>query len=721
MYTISDKYLLRSPIYSLKVLKGKSIDDIIFEDNFNELIKVSSVSLYEQIQKYKSNKSLIEEKDIRKLYISVYKYFSRICVRCTPFECLSSYSLRSRGEDENIILSEEKEELISYDTAFLSFLVEKIKSIPLSRNHLTFYTNPSIYSIGSKYHYIEYQSGSNEYVFSQVDSFIYSKQIFNFASHGTTLENIYQFLIGKKVDSDSSSQIISFLVDSQLILSELDYFIKDKTYIKRMEDIVSKIPELNTLSSLLNLNTDGKKPLKIINEEIAETFNNIFPDSKVSRFFTVNVKREISSGSLNNKVYSNIYQALSFYFKVCYVPKADLTSLAKFKDLFYERYGEARVPLMEALDPIAGIGYPINDAIQINTPLLEGISIPQVNKENNEYILSRLEKIVIQRIADSAIKGIELLINDNDIKGCDEQSNIIPHSFSILTELFSDDNGDNIVYFRGISNKTGIAPLTRYQKVDKEINRLIVELIDRENISYGKECLLSDLVYMTHTNIDNILETEFQRKSKIIYLYGSGVGGEYDITISDLLIFVENNTLKLWSKKLKKYICPINSTVHNYKTEDLCYYHFLSEFIKTTRNDSHLHLSSLYELLTFIPRIRYKNCIFLPASWKVSYDEYRLLKSYIKMLDKNLGLYNISEWRITRKLPLMTLYYEGDLSLLINWENSISISALLQTVRIDEGGSFWLSEFLYDSFRSVVCNESGEYYTNEFIFLGTKK
>ncbi len=369
MYIISDKYLLRSPIYSLKVLKGKSIDDIIFEDYFNELIKVSSVSLYEQIQKYKSNKSLIEEKDIRKLYISVYKYFSRICVRCTPFECLSSYSLRSRGKDENIILSEEKEELISYDVAFLSFLVEKIKSIPLSRNHLTFYTNPSIYLIGGKYHYIEYQSGSNEYVFSQVDSFVYSKQIFNLASHGTTLENIYQFLIEKKVDSDSSSQIISFLVDSQLIMSELDYFIKDKTYIKRMEDIVSKIPELNTLSSLLNLNTDGKKPLKIINEEIAETFNNICPDSKVNRFFTVNVKRKISSGSINNKVYSNIHQALSFYSKVCYVPKADLTPLARFKDLFYERYGEAKVPLMEVLDPIAGIGYPINDAIQINSPL----------------------------------------------------------------------------------------------------------------------------------------------------------------------------------------------------------------------------------------------------------------------------------------------------------------------------------------------------------------
>ena len=91
------------------------------------------------------------------------------------------------------------------------------------------------------------------------------------------------------------------------------------------------------------------------------------------------------------------------------------------------------------------------------------------------------------------------------------------------------------------------------------------------------------------------------------------------------------------------------------------------------------------------------------------------------MVDKNLGLYNISEWRMARKLPLMTLYYEGDLSLLINWEDSISICALLQTVRIDEGGNFWLSEFLYDSFSSVVRNESGDYYTNEFIFLGTKK
>lgn len=721
MYIISDKYLLRSPIYSLDDLEYKNIDDIIFDSHFSELIKESSVSLYEQIQKYRSDKNSIEKKDIRKLYISVYKYFSRICVRCTPFELLSSYSLGVKGENGNIILSKRKEELISYDTVFLSFLVEKIKSNPLSRNHLTYYTNPSIYQIGSKYHYIEYQTGTNEYVFSQVDSFIYSKQIFNLANYGATLEDIYQFLIEKKNDFDSSSQIISFLINSQLIMSELDFFIKDKTYISRMKDVVSKIPDLKSLSSLLHMNIDGEKPLRMINEEITEIFKNIYPNSKINRFFTVNIKREISSGGLNNKVYSNIYKALSFYSKVCYIPRVDSTPFAKFKSVFHERYGEAKVSLMEVLDPIVGIGYPVNDSMQISCPLLEGISIPQINKENNEYIVSRLEKIVFQKIADSAIKGIELLISDSDIKGYSEQNNVIPISFSILTELFSDAHGDNLVYFRGISNKTGIAPFTRYQKVDREADNLIVEFIDIENASYDKDCLLSDLVYMTHTNIDNILETEFKRKSKITYLYGSKIDGEYDIPISDLLIFIEDNTLKLWSKKHKKYIYPINSTVHNYMTEDLCYYHFLSEFIKTTQIDSYLHLSSLYELCSFIPRIRYKNCVFLLASWKISYNEYRLLQSYIKELDQNIGLYNINEWRIAKKLPLVTIYYEGDLSLLINWESPISINALLQTVNIGEGKSFWVSEFLYDSFKSIVRNESGHYYANEFIFLGTKK
>jgi hypothetical protein len=386
--------------------------------------------------------------------------------------------------------------------------------------------------------------------------------------------------------------------------------------------------------------------------------------------------------------------------------------LILFKNAFIDRYGEGHiVPFLEVLDPTVGIGYPFDGAMKKNASLLENIILPEVQNNNDASNYSYLEMLISEKYMKN---NIEIILTDEDYKGREKQIMKLPITFNVFAEIMN-DKGSEIVFLKGVSERTAIEGMLRHERYDNDIKSLISEISDFENVNIkNTDYIFVDIIYTTDSKIDNILIHSPIRDNEIIFKIATNNTENKKIYISDIYLVVENNRLNLWSKSLNKNIIPINSTVHNSDISDNHYYKFLSDYIKLFYEHPDIPISPIFKYNDFVPRVRYKNFIFYPASWSISHEEFMWIKSIKEENDERTFISEITKWRNNRNIPDRLLYYYYDQSLLIDFRFKTCIELLLSVIK--KSKKIWLFEFLYDSFESIVVDDKNDCYTNEFIF-----
>lgn len=173
-YQFFNEYVVRTPLFSCKKfqdqLGGSDISDaalkqICSDSVFLEAIYLASPALHREINKWIDSKKEFSKKEDQKLKQTILKYYSRISTRCTPFGLFSSVGLGcfdSAQHDKSIISSlqsvtNNKIRDTRLDMYFLVSLVQHFVQQPEIRNKLLFCPNNSIYKVGSRIRYIEYQ------------------------------------------------------------------------------------------------------------------------------------------------------------------------------------------------------------------------------------------------------------------------------------------------------------------------------------------------------------------------------------------------------------------------------------------------------------------------------------------------------------------------------------------------------------------------------------
>ncbi|WP_410575987.1 lantibiotic dehydratase, partial [Bacillus sp. SIMBA_006] len=74
----------------------------------------------------------------------------------------------------------------------------------------------------------------------------------------------------------------------------------------------------------------------------------------------------------------------------------------------------------------------------------------------------------------------------------------------------------------------------------------------------------------------------------------------------------------LRSQKHNKEVRPYLTNAHNYSSDSLPVYHFLSDlYFQTHCSDLGFHWGGLKRVYRFLPRVEYKNIILEKARWQV--------------------------------------------------------------------------------------------------------
>lgn len=732
-YKVLDQYVLRTPSKSLHLLttlfKSKDINEQQFKDIagdplFQEAIFLASPLLYSTFLKW-LEEALTKEKE-EKLKISLLKYISRMCSRCTPFGLFAGYSLGQLGDYNEVEINEESKYLryTRLDMQYLITFSQYMSGDKKLRNHLIYHVNSSIYKAGSQYRYIEYSyPGGLQRVhhIEAIETTPHLEYIFDKASNGSTIALLTEELIqyDPEIDHKEAKRFINELIDNQILVSNIsgssigeDYFTsiknsvshgKNNTYNESFAHISNGLSQLdkkipNTVSSYYTLKNK-------IDEQGVKTDPKFLFQTDLS----VTTKKNI----LDKKIIRDLQDGLHMLNGISFISgRKENPLLDNFISKFKKKYEEREIPLSIALDNEIGIGYGINTNVIPGNHFLENLHIPIKRKNKNEIKWNAASTLFHDKITEALRKNCKVItLTASDLpENMDENWDDIHDTFSLMTEIIHTNNEQKI-FFHGFSGASGANLFGRFCSSDSSLKEHTQNIIDIEK-EISKNFIIAEISHIPEARIGNVICRPSFVDYEIPYLSRSEKASEFQILPSDLMVSVRNNKIVLRSKKLNKYIIPRLTTAHNFSSNSLPLYHFLCDLqSQSNRYGLGLNLGLMEKKYKYIPRIEYKRCILKAATWNLNKQD---MPIFTKKYSSEEDLFDLmketqNEWN----LPQYVLFAEHDNDLLINLENIYSIKMLIDTIGNRE--NFTLKEFLYTDENQLV-KRNGRSFTNQFVF-----
>lgn len=394
---------------------------------------------------------------------------------------------------------------------------------------------------------------------------------------------------------------------------------------------------------------------------------------KAKEYIQIDTKIQTKNNYLSKKIARNISEA-AYLLWLLSPDDLGISTNHDFHYSFLEKYGlEQIVNLKELLSDINGMGYCTKEdkSIKNNSPFL---------KEKYYYALSHNE---------------EIEITENEFLDLEKKDTIpierAPLSSEIYSEFYYGNNikgyDEFLVISPIVSSFNAGATMGRFsQEIDRDIRKQLDNEIYEQYIEYSNE---------NNTEVIHINEIPKYARNLNINHSGTTKFKELDldmpcssITLDDLYVGSTFDKLYLFSKTLNSRILFITHSMLNYV---LCsnLYRFLREvslgntkFIQPIKDDG-------IEGFNYCPRIRYKNVILKPATWKLNKDMFSSSEkeNWIEQFHKIQQFYNI---------PNDVNMAFGDNRLTINLSNDAHISILKKEIE-KQGRVCLLEDFISKS------------------------
>lgn len=716
-----DKAFIRTPLFSLGKYNDVPNDfndlqqfakDLWDNIPFKDAVYLSSPELYAEWEKLVVYGNT-QDKEIKRLGISLLKYFIRAVSKPTPFGLFSTYSLEQISlENENIQDSYIRKSTLDFSIVYK--IVRLINQFPSVRDILKFKPNSSLYKVGNDYRYIEIKlNQKREHILISLEADIVLELIFSFCIQSKSVQEISDYIYDNVEDVSHTeiSAYISGLIDEQILTSNLDICVNEsepmyqvKQFMEENSILLSTDKEIKHIYDVI---THIEKELKDIDENIfnhnAVNYHKVYSyldeilENGYDRKYVIssNLKRRSSPIPSIKEDQKDIYKAIEIFSTFSRKDEDDpfyQSNIESFKKAFYERYEDKAVPLVVALDNEIGIGY---------------------KQENRDFstFSDLIDDIDLKHLEGSTIrvsyhKKIQEFWNKKFLNAHYNGDSIINLESTDLTEINNDTLSDmpttfSVMYSRSkdriiignIGNTSAANLLGRFSNADDDVHHFVSHIADLEKFGDHLHC---ELLHVQDDRDGNLLIRNIKRDYEIPFL-SKGSLDTKQIDIQDIYIKIWNNKIILIDKKHNKELKIYNSSAHNYHYNSLPIYQFLND-IRHQGILSHLSLNfghANLESFRFFPRIICgPNLILSPAFWKIKSGDFSELnqESLLQYLKDN-------------KLPQYFYFSAGENEFLIDSGNEIVMSILLEEIKKNK--DVYLKECIY--------NISGNEFANEII------
>ncbi|MDD4204555.1 MAG: lantibiotic dehydratase family protein, partial [Candidatus Delongbacteria bacterium] len=407
IYEVFDDFIFRSPVYPYnflnKFIKESTVEDVYFynileNDIVKEALFLASPGLLEELQRL-SKGAKKDETYLEELRISLAKYLLRMASRCTPFGLFAGFSLGKFGENTDIELKriDEYRSHTRFDMNYLVALSQDLIKNEAIKKSIRYFPNSSLNRIRNKIRYVEYKYVKTERTHNivSVDNSEYLERVLKTAEKGASIKELGESITDEEISYETAEDFVNELIDSQLLISEIEPSITGDEYLHQLLEILNNIPGIE---DVINILRSAQKCIEEIDSAklgisadkyipLSEMIKPLGTEFKINYLFQTDMYKPCESSTLSEKTAKEILEGIDFLSKLTFEPTE--TNLSKFIERFEKKYGENEVCILEALDPESGIGFLPSSGGEDSSPLLEKLPVRMYSQTSDRIYWNR--------------------------------------------------------------------------------------------------------------------------------------------------------------------------------------------------------------------------------------------------------------------------------------------------------------------------------------------
>lgn len=755
-----DKFIYRIPALPMNIHEKEKelgydtnalLHYYLQRSDITSAIYIASPNLYNEISLY-LNGEISEKNNLQryeKFVDAILKYLYRMAYRATPFGSFAGLSV-GKVKENNLIEPDVKnplQKVVGFDTGNLVAIYESLLNNEDTLSAFIYYKNNTIYSLGSKYRYVEFlldKEGKRVYNLATFDKNEYIDLVLSRSENGLQFNDIASLLVSDDITIEEARDFIIELVKARILICELEPLVIGEEYVRQFirvlenclnndsyknkegeKTLSSTLYTLNKCSELFNkIETDADisiQAYKEINEELSNLNTRFYSKSNFKVDSVINTPTE---ASISKQLAEDIIQGFEYFLRFSRVQESPLLDI--FKKDFYERYEHQMIKLTEVLDPEIGIGYGTLDVALLNySPLVDDVPLPARVSNNSEIEIrwdTTKHTFFFNKVLEAVKKNETVIqLTDEEINKYHAPLNNLPATVNAFVKVIYGDNDRKLINFLSLGSGTALSMIGRFSMLNNELNDLSKNIANYEE-NYYQHFALAEINHLSDTKGGNITARDKFRQYHIPYITGSNqTDKQTNLSVDDLYLFMQDGQLWIYSKKLKKCVIPKLSNAHNFFMNTLPMYKFLSDYQNEVNNGGvniTLDLGRINEFFDFIPRIQYKNYIFSLAQWRFANTQ---LMGIISKSVINEQVEAVKTYLLSKNIPrYFCLHEHSDNEMFFDLESPTSIQLFIKM--ITKVKNIHLRESVFNNNKSgLVKNENGVFSHELLLPLANKE
>jgi thiopeptide-type bacteriocin biosynthesis protein len=264
---------------------------------------------------------------------------------------------------------------------------------------------------------------------------------------------------------------------------------------------------------------------------------------------------------------------------------------------------------------------------------------------------------------------------------CASDSLPLPDAFSVIAAVAAAnqtamDNGDFRVALQGVFGPSGARYLGRFCHIDKTLNQKVESHLRAEEF-LRPDAVFAEIVHLPEGRLGNILARPILRAYEIPFLGRGGLAADYQIPISDLYVSVREKRIVLHSARLGREIIPRLTSAHNFTSRSLGIYQFLCFLQGQGVAENFKWTWGALEAAPFLPRVTMRRLVLARARWNMTEKELKALDG--PTASARFG--SVNSLRARLRLPRLMMVFDGDNSLPIDFDNTLSVETFVDLAR----------------------------------------
>lgn len=627
----------------------------------------------------------------RKIEQALYRYLARMTARATPFGTFAGCSVGTIGDGTRLELARRSQyrRVTRFDMEYLCSLAEAVSSDPRGNANLQFRLNNSLHLVAGRYHHLQGEWVDGEHLFQLVatDPMPALDATLLRAKRGAAPAMLAASLVESDPDitPEQAAAFIAKLIESQILVSELIPPVIGTEPARAMVDQLERGQRIDLASELCaatsimeTIDESGVGAALTAYDEIAAAASRLGGEFRPGRLIQVDLIKP-SASVVGHGLVSEVLSAVHMLHSI----RGDSSQPAyePFIEQFRERYQDDEVPLLEALDDEAGIGFE-NEDNPTSEPLIAGIDfrpvdapIPEDEKKTETVLARRLQEL---RSRNEELRSRQGMVLDLDSELLEELRVAdplpMPDAFSVMGAVLPGANGTDGFYLGSVFGPSGTNLMGRFCHADARLAELVQRHLRAEEALHPVEAVFAEVSHLPEGRIGNVVCRPALRHYEIPFLATPGLPAERQIPLSDLTVSVRDGRIVLRSQRLGCEVLPRLTSAHNFThPRGLKLYKFLC-LLQHQGACSELAWNwGAHDQEFFLPRVAWGNIVFALARWRVTKESAPEL--FARPAEA------VEAWRERARVPRFVFVVEADNQLLIDFENPLSVETFLEYIR----------------------------------------